>query len=181
MSDEEHDIFMDILPEKMEYVVVDSEGQPVMDGDEYKTESFKEILHAGMVTKYGDRCINHERKYWVQKYRTWFDPVLTSTLAKKFAIWMQDKELDVNYANLTETIENVQVKPVRNASSELEIPSTRDTTTRRFLQPSGPLGAANIIRESMESIENPLTVELYAMERMFVNETIIEDLMGWQS
>ena len=169
---------MEILPEKMEYVLVDEEGEPVMDGNEYKKESFKEIFHDAMVFRYGDRCISHERKYWIQKYKTWFDPITVSTLAKKYAIWMQDKEYDINYANLKETVTTTRTEPVRNPNVSTEKPSGRDYMERTFLQPAGPLGAANIIKDSMDSIENPLTMELMAMERMFLNEHIIEDLMG---
>src|SRR5678815_5034541 len=85
MTDDDRDIFAEILPDTMEYFLVDDEGKPVITNGVEKKESFKEVIHDTMIQMYGDRCINEELEYWVQKNKAWFDPLLVSVLGKKYS------------------------------------------------------------------------------------------------
>lgn len=177
--EDERDIFNEILPTDMTYIVVNEHGKPIIENNVEKRESFREIVHETMVYMYGDRCINAEIEYWIQKYKTYFDPLIVSTLGKKMSIWMQNREFELDYVNIKETSTNTRIEPVRNASIDNEKPSTKDISERTYVQPVGAMGTAIKMRDSMNSIKNPLTTELYGMEKMFIDESIIERVMTW--
>lgn len=162
-----YDVFDLVLPAVMPYdYVLDADGT-------VELRDFREAFLYSMTARFQDRVLNTCPKYWVNKYRAFFTSNWVATVGKKYSIWQQNHELDINYANLTETITNEHTEPVRNASAN-DTPSTKDVMTRRFIQPSGPLGAANIIKDSMDSIDHPFTQELDKMEKWFVNEKIME-------
>ncbi len=180
LMDTGRDIFDEILPEKMEYFVVDEHGKPIIENGIEKKESFRDIVHETIIWIYGDRCINAEVEYWIQKYKTWFDPLMVSTLGKRYSIWMQNREFELDYVNLKEKNTVTRIEPVRNASLLDETPSTKDISEREFIQPTGAMGTAIKMRDSINAINNPLMKELYGMEQMFINEGIIERIMGYQ-
>lgn len=180
LADSDRDIFNEILPDIMEYFVVDDEGKPIITNGVEEKASFKEVVHDSMVQMYGDRCVNEELEYWVQKNKAWFNPLLVSELGKKYSIWMQNREFELDYVNIQEKTVNTRIEPVRNASSSSETPSTKDILERSYKQPVGAMGTAIKVRDSMNAIKNPLAVELYFMEKMFIAECIIERMMKCQ-
>jgi len=166
---EEIDIFDLLLPKVMPYkIVVDADGT-LEDAD------FRKDFYDAFVEKFGDRVLNTEWPYWVQKYKKYFTVDWISTVGKRYGIFIQDMEYDINYANLTETVRYEHTEPVRNASAG-DTPSFIDETTRRFIQPAGPLGAANIIKDSMDAIKHPFTEEFEKMGAWFVNELLLESV-----
>lgn len=177
MTDDDRDIFAEILPVSMEYFVVDDEGKPIITAGVEEKKSFKEVVHESMIQMYGDRCINERLEYWIQKNKAFFNPMLVSELGKKYSIWMQNREFELDYVNIQERNVNTRIEPVRNASSSSESPSTKDIFERSYKQPVGAMGTAIKVRDSMNAIKNPLTVELYFMEKMFIAECIIERMM----
>lgn len=176
-ADDDRDIFAEILPDTMEYFVVDDEGKPTITAGVEEKKSFKEVVHESMVQMYGDRCINEELEYWVQKNKSWFNPLLVAELGKKYSIWMQNRDFELDYVNIQEKSVNTRIEPVRNASSSTETPSTKDIFERSYKQPVGAMGTAIKIRDSINAIKHPLINELYAMEVMFISECIVERMM----
>ena len=163
------DIFDELLPDTMPYkIVVDADGT-LEDAD------FRADFYDAFVQKFQDRVLNCKTDYWLQKYKKYFTPDWIATVGKRYGIFIQDMEYDINYANLTETVKYEHTEPVRNASAG-DTPSFVDETTRRFIQPAGPLGAANIIKDSMDSIKHPFTEELEKMSAWFVNEMLLESV-----
>lgn len=168
LEEDEENVLDMVLPDTMTYPHVLDEFT-----GETEPRSFKEALLSALTTRFQHRQLNESKEYWVQKYSKTFTPVWVDTVGKRYAIWMQDRELDVNYANITETHTLEHIEPVRDASFA-DTPSTKDISTREFKQPSGPLGASDIISKSMDSIHHPFTRELEMMEKWFINEKLAE-------
>ena len=159
------DILAEVLPTTMTY----------KDEDDVSVD-FRERTLAQLHALYDNRRIayfNVDR--WVRVVKTMFSPEAMSSLGKGHAIYSLDRELDVDYSNYeTTTTSQLEELPDTPIGAN-EYLSQRGTTTTKMVQPSGPLGAAMLLKDSILAIYSPLEQYLYTLERFFINGDLIRD------
>ena len=159
------DILAEVLPTTMTY----------KDEDDVSVD-FRERTLAQLHALYDSRRIayyNVDR--WVRIVKTKFSPEAMNSLGKGHAIYSLNRELDVDYSNYeTTTTSQLEELPDTPIGAN-EYLSQRGTTITRMVQPSGPMGSAMLLKDSILAIYSPLEHYLYELERYFINDDLIRD------
>lgn len=143
----------------------------------YKDEDvdFRSRLYNAIYDMYGD---DHVGYCSITKFSLLLKKKCTlekiNTLGKQLSIYDQNRESDVDYANFENTqTSEIEELPDTVYDSSKKYLTQKQTLTNKMVQPSGPLGAATLIKDSMNAISNPIVDFVNGLSELFIPVEVI--------
>lgn len=158
------DILDEVLPTTMTYK--DKNGNSV----DFRDKVYEEIR----ALYWNRRICYYNVDKWVRRVSTEFSPEVVRNLGKGYALYELDRELDVDYLNQESTttteVEELPDVPIGND----QYLSQRGSTHTTLKQPSGPMGSAAAVRDSIFSIHNVLIEFAKGLEKYFLPGDLVD-------